>query len=369
MRRTLFQFLHGCAENALEMQTADGSMPGGCNGPWADPETPVRNTSHWLITFLRVFENSHDLRFRSAAQKAADYLLSEQSRPMGQNFLHRTNPQRDFCNGLIGPAWSIEALVAAGRALDLEEALRVSEQVFLLHPFLEEHGIWRTVNVDGSYGAVDPTFNHQLWFAASGALIADATGNVEIRERVRGFMNHLDWSFQVRNTGVIHHAMRPRSLPKRLYEEFGVRRQGRSYWKRQVPKEFGYHAFNLMGFGLLRSDTRDHPFWSSPAFRKSIELIERAEFRNALETSPYGYPYNPPGFEVPFAIQSFSDLVSEETRSEANLSSWLDWQLDRTWSVESGQMDRHTPDPLTLTARIYEASRLPDLPIGDPADD
>ncbi|MAG32822.1 MAG: agl cluster protein AglQ [Deltaproteobacteria bacterium] len=365
MTTTLFQFLHRCAADALEVQADDGSLPGGCNGPWADPETPVRNTGHWLIVFLRAFENSGDPRFRAAAHKAAAYLLSKQSRPMGRNFLHRTNPERDFCNGLIGPAWSIEALVAAGQALDLEEAFRASEEVFLLHPFLAEHGVWRGVNVDGSYGPIDPTFNHQLWFAASGSLVADATGNAKVRERVRGFMDHLDWSFQVRKNGSVRHGMRPRSLPKRLYEEFRILRQGRGYWKRQVPKETGYHAFNLMGFALLQTDTRDHPFWKTPGFAMAMQLIERDEYREELETSPYGYAYNPPGFEVPFAIQSFPDLVSEGTRAPTNLSHWIDRQLRKTWSIETRRMDRNTPDPTTLTARIYEACRLPDLAIGD----
>jgi hypothetical protein len=365
MSESLFQFLQRCAERAVRIQASDGSIPGGCNGPWADPETPVRNTGHWLITFLRVFEISGEVRFRSAAQATAEYLLSDASRPMGQNFLHRRNPERDFCNGLIGPAWSIEALVAAGHALDLDEAFRVSEEVFLLHPFNEAHGIWRLVNVDGSYGPVDQTFNHQLWFAASGSLIADATGNAEVRARVRSFMDHMDWSFRVRKSGAIQHGMRPRSLPKHLYQEFGNRRQGRTYWKKQVPKEFGYHAFNLMGFGLLLTDTRDHPFWTTPGFAKAMNLIECSEFRDELETSPYGYPYNPPGFEVPFAIQKFPDLVSGPTRSESNLSSWVERQLNKTWSSETGLMDRGTPDPVTLTARIYEACQLPDLAIGD----
>ncbi|WP_295101702.1 hypothetical protein [uncultured Candidatus Kuenenia sp.] len=38
---------------ALQLQAKDGSFPQGCNGPYHDPETPARNTAHWLITMLK----------------------------------------------------------------------------------------------------------------------------------------------------------------------------------------------------------------------------------------------------------------------------------------------------------------------------
>ncbi|MAE94851.1 MAG: agl cluster protein AglQ [Deltaproteobacteria bacterium] len=363
MPSSLFRFLHHCAEAALPRQRADGAMPGGCNGPWEDAETPVRNTGHWLITFLRVLETTGDPRFRAAAEKSAAYLLSDAARPMGASFWHRMNPERDFCNGLIGSAWTIEALAAAGDALGMEEAFGAAREVFLLHPYLEDEGVWRVVNVDGSRAGVDPTFNHQLWFAASGALLVDRTGDAVIRERVGGFMDHLGWSFQVRSNGAIVHGMRFRSLPRRLYQEFGIRRQGRAYWKAQVPKEIGYHAFNLMGFGLLHSSTSEHSFWRSDSFARAMALVGDTAFRDQLETSPYGYPYNPPGFEVPFAVLTFPALVDESTRAEENLSAWVDRQLAHTWSPETRQLDRNVPDAATLTARLYEAARLPDLPL------
>ena len=104
---------------ALQLQRADGSFPEGCNGPYHDSETPVRNTAHWLITMLKAFEISQAKPdFIDSAWRAVQYLLSPSARPMNATFFCRTNPEKDFCNGVIGQAWVIEALAIAGRKLN-----------------------------------------------------------------------------------------------------------------------------------------------------------------------------------------------------------------------------------------------------------
>ena len=52
---------------ALGLQSADGSMPAGYNGPYYDEETPVRNTAHWAITFMRCHEHTGKNEFKIAA--------------------------------------------------------------------------------------------------------------------------------------------------------------------------------------------------------------------------------------------------------------------------------------------------------------
>jgi hypothetical protein len=54
--RTLYDFLGSAADRGLRFQKEDGSFPPGYNGSYDDPETPVRNTGHWLITFLKAYE-------------------------------------------------------------------------------------------------------------------------------------------------------------------------------------------------------------------------------------------------------------------------------------------------------------------------
>ena len=58
--------------SSIELQANDGHMPAGHNGPYRDPETPVRNTSHYLISFIRAWELTLDERFKAAANKCLE---------------------------------------------------------------------------------------------------------------------------------------------------------------------------------------------------------------------------------------------------------------------------------------------------------
>ena len=44
------------AENSKKLQNEDGLFLQGHNGPYYDPETPVRNSGHWLIIFSKCYE-------------------------------------------------------------------------------------------------------------------------------------------------------------------------------------------------------------------------------------------------------------------------------------------------------------------------
>jgi hypothetical protein len=51
------------AEHGLARQDqATGAMPPGHNGPYQDPETPVRNTAHWIQTYLAANRMTGDER-------------------------------------------------------------------------------------------------------------------------------------------------------------------------------------------------------------------------------------------------------------------------------------------------------------------
>jgi hypothetical protein len=359
-RTLLSDVIVGCAEAALGDQRPDGSFPPGCNGPYRDPETPVRNTAHWLITFAKAHRISGRQDLLDATHRAAGYLIAPAGRPHDASFLCRTGADKDHCNGVIGQAWVIEALVAASDEFGVPCYRELAATVFLRHAFDEQLGLWHRLEVDGRTERIDATFNHQLWFAAAGALIeTDASG--PIGSRVARFLDcareaHLG----IGPHGRIAHKIRlPRPQDGRSSGRAPqpARRRPRS---RDVRREMGYHAFNLYAFALLRQRLPDHPLWSDPKLGAALRFANTERHVRALEDNEYAYPYNPVGFEVAFALQVFAPAHLRSPRTDYW---WVARQLDRTYDRHARRLSRGTEDAATSSARLYEATRLRDLEI------
>lgn len=351
----LYDLIVQTCESGLRLQDSrKGFMPAGHNGPYHDPETPVRNTSHWVILFLKAHEISGDNRYFDAARKALDYLCSREARPMGYTFHHRTNPKKDTCNGLMGQAWTCEALVYAGEYLDEQKYFDLAVEVFLLHPFNQDYGIWQRVATDGMTLPFDMTFNHQLWFGAIGSQLLNH--NESIRERVLRFIEYLPVHLRTYRSGLIVHPLILRfSLKQKAEYVKHLLKLRPGSRKALAHKAVGYHLFNLYGFSLIRERMPDLSFWDDRNFQKALRYAESREFRRALPSNPYGYPYNPPGFEMAYVMDIF-DRGEREQQSE-----WIKKQLKHSWEEESMFMERNTKDPLTHAARFYEATRLKNL--------
>ena len=364
----LYDILIQSATAALSLQDSEqGYMPPGHNGSYHDPETPVRNTAHWLITFLKAYDISGEWKFLEGAKQAVKYLCSSDIRPMGATFWHRKNPNKDFCNGLMGQAWTIEALTIAAENLEIPELLTIAEQVFLLHPIDHVSGGWRCVGVDGSYLGVDYTFNHQLWFAASGGLLAKTGQSCEVDQQVRQFLDGLTTLFEVHSYGLIRHMM-PFKLFSIEKKSQVLLKQARQLKKPQVfmqekeylrKKEVGYHGFNMYAFALLKQAYPEHVFWKSSKFLSTLNFIHSDYYTREIQTSKYGFPYNPPGFEIPFTLKTFHP----DSQSQAEQSRWISQQLNASYNFETDLMNKNTDDLMTHAARIYEATRLDNLPL------
>jgi len=380
---TLLQIILECVDGQLEqMNSNDCPVQPGHNGPYHDPETPVRNTGHWLITFSHTFEWTGDEKFRDAARRCADYLLSEPARPHGFSFHHRDQAGKDRCNGLIGQAWTFEALAEVSCLLGDPQYARLAEEVFFQHPFNEELGLWKRLEIDGRVLSEDPVFNHQLWFAACASLIAaDARG--EIRGRVTCFLDRLPANVTVLAGGLIYQIIqhlfekdldqkftlgtRAKQLARKCLHAFkGLRFPERSptkaetrveYGRKWAYKSVGYHAFNMYAFALLKQQIPGHSFWTTDRFREMIAYMRTDEYWQALEDNRYGYPYNPPGFEVPYSLVVLGDLDRDQLIEVTRR--WAGEQFRRCFNPQTGKMDRNTEDPETHTARLYELVRLP----------
>ncbi|OIB56008.1 hypothetical protein BBD46_21165 [Natrialba sp. SSL1] len=351
----------------------DGSISPGHNGLYGDKETPVRNTSHWLLTFSHLYQQTGNNSFRNAAERTSSYLRSQDSRPEGWTFHHRAEDGKDACNGLIGQAWTIEALAVAADALADRELAQLAEDVFLMHPQDERTGIWKRVEIDGRTLPFDATFNHQIWFAAAGGILANLSWtSSQIDTRVRRFLDELEQNLRLYPSGLVFHPLKPTDSLRRLLHLAWVderNRIGVTFGTSSIPlpsrkqqlrwKAIGYHAFNLYAFALLKQQYPDHSFWSSEKCTRSLNYITSSAYREKVWENEYGPAYNPVGFEVPFAMEVFDIGSADERRW------WITKQFNRHYNMNTNRMDRNTPDAETLTARLYQATRLSDIALPD----
>ena len=107
---------------------------------------------------------------------------------------------------------------------------------------------------------------------------------------------------------------------------------------------------------MLKQTLPDHSFWQSPEFARSVDYLLSDEFKNGISDNIYGFPYNPPGFEIPYSLSVLTDMSESEL---VEISSWwVNEQFKRCYNPKTRMMDRNTEDSLTHTARIYELANL-----------
>jgi len=371
------------ARNIVSYQFEDGSLPSGHNGPYFDKETRVRNTAHWAITLCKAHNLSRDPRFQKHALLAQKYLLSEETRPRRASFACRRSRIKDCCNGLIGQAWVSEALTVLADYFGSTTALDVACEVLLHHEYDKKVHLWHTYDVNGQSKTIDRTFNHQLWFAAVAYMVGNRLRNSTLINRARDFFQHLNETMALLEPGLIHHEIpsriRLRSLPfpskLRPYIFgsisdifFGLSGPQTENWRTKVThirqRSIEYLPFNLHGFALAYDESRDEDWWEDPWLQKVLRAafgyIEKERYYQEPCATGYGWPYNPIGFEVAYALYVFQDLLGVDGSIE-NLRPWVKRQIGNNWDPARGLVERNTDDPAVLSARLYEATRLPDM--------
>jgi hypothetical protein len=355
MPKKLDELLEASAKDGLRKQRADGSMPSGCNGPYRDPETPTRNTAHWLFLFASRFAVTGDIIWKHAGSKAIEYLVSSMARPGGKTFHCRDKEGKDSCNGLVGQAWVIESLLMAAEAFGCQDCYKLAEEVFLLHPWDGNVGIWQRVEVDGTVLSYDRTFNHQLWFAAAGGLL---TKTPLAQKRAVIFLEKVAAVVQLYPDGVIFHASALGELkdylkdgPKPFLRELKSRIKNTTRWSTLYSKSVGYHGFNLYALAMLKKTFPEASFWGTEKFRDLLAAHGREEFIRAVKCSEFGYRYNISGIEIAYAVETFY-------QDSLEASTWLNRQLDETYLCETQCLSLGAADPNTAMARIYQAARL-----------
>jgi hypothetical protein len=334
----------------------------GCNGPRLVPDNGLRNAAHWTIAFAWAYRQTGAVTFKEQMLRLLEKITSPELRPYGYSFLHIPNYHSPG-NGLIGQAWVLEALLTASSVLEDQRYADLAHQVFSMHPFCLENALWHVRKPDGDIAPVHTSLNQQIWFAAMGAMLVQR-GYREHRETIQKFLDRLESHMHILSGGLLGMKIAAATRDARLDELITrIRRLYHRLRGKSVRPLFsyretsvGYHAFTLYGLALLKDAYPQHAFWRSRKLLLSCEWGFSENHKRALKRNRFAMGYNPSGFEIPFAMQSLVEL-DEDTLS-AQSEWWLSEQIGRHFNPTTGQFDRSTADAATLTARVYEATRL-----------
>jgi hypothetical protein len=187
---------------------------------------------------------------------------------------------------LVGQAGPIWALTRAAETFDRQEARDIAEDVFELHPFNDQLGLWEIIEIDGSKQSFDRTLNHQIIFAAAAANLVPESGIAE--RRIRQFLNNLKTNMQLHFDGLIKHYVRPPVMdmlrevaraPRRRYNMLinEALYHYYSYSKKRKKKERGYQTVNLEALSRLRLVFKNHEFWDSTRLSDCLEYLRDNE--------------------------------------------------------------------------------------------
>lgn len=345
------EWVESAARHSLSKQdSTNGYLPAGHNGPYFDPETPVRNTAHYLYLYSSLYERTQSHVWYKAAENAINFLKSESARPHGKTFYCRDKQGKDKCNGLVGQAWVIEALVKAAKVFERTDCYKLAEEVFLLHPWNDGCSIWSRVEIDGNVLPIDRTFNHQLWFAMSGAML---TKTPLAQDRAKSFLNDVARKVEMYDNGVIFHNSQLGMLMnyRHLGWRFFLRQLKAKIVKPKLmqdlySKSVGYHGFNLYAFSMLKQLLPDEPIWQSNLSNRWINACEKSEFIETLKLSQYGYFYNVSGLEIAVANEVF---LNDKNNAQTWISRQIKYSLDR----DNQSFTRNVADINTALSRIY----------------
>lgn len=338
----------------LSIQSSDGSMPSGRNGPHQHRMTPVRNTGHWSVLFSKLYLQTGDSRWEEATRKSIDLIIDKKYHPLKGAFWERKEAYRSSTNGLIGQAWTLEAIHSAGAALNETRYLEVAERVVKLHPFDWERYLWQEIDLAGVPQDVGATLNQQIWFTAQALTILP---DKEKKEEATAFLDHLPENSRIRKSGLFYTGI---YFPSRgRFQKMGqLRKAVKQSLKadNRLEIDAGYHIFTLLGLALLSRQLPAHPYFQRRDVVKSLCYAFSKEYEELLEDNRYGYPYNVPGLELPIVWETFENLIPKDS-IELTVNAFKK-QLREYYSYTDKPRGVPVCDADTLMARFYEITRL-----------
>lgn len=358
----------------LELVLKNSKIKNGWNGPYYDYETPLRNVSHWIVTFSIYYKQTKDIRYYNAIKILCNDYYNEIYIPDGKSCTCRIKCGKDKTNGLIGQAWVIEGLIAAAQTLSDDSYYDKAVNLFQAQRFDRKYNMWSVIETNNDDRGFDNTYNHQLWFAAAGSQILDYRYDKVIDEEIKLFLKESENLMVVHSNGLLfHYAKYYPSIRKKLWF-YKVYYKANKGLKKEIPslvyKEEGYHLFSIYAFAILYTRYEKESFFKSSKFKKILNYSFKKNFLKKLSNADrkldntnigrivdgdfnaYSYPYNSPAFEMPYIMKIFNEHYDSNTINEL-----LNEQFRITYDKTRKGFNKNTEDKHTLNARIYELVR------------
>lgn len=372
-------YIRLAGKQLIENYLKSGHVATGINGPYDDPETEVRNLAHLVVITAIECISYNIIEYRNIVARMADELLSMVSTDGTYKMRQKTG--KDQCNGVIGHAWLNEGLLYAykvtGNKKYIDEAVRICR----IHDFQPKLGLWGRPLMGNNDSAIDYTFNHQLWFAASLAEVLTVVDDIDLKKQLYRFLSCLKQNLKLKSNGRIAHSIYSRIRRKEALKmrikmaiEFLKESIGRPSLR---YKEVGYHVFNLMAFARLYNAYPGYVFFNSKSFNKICSYLNDTNFQMELETANlqmdgsshgnsltdeekslniYGYPYNVVGFEIAYCKKILGNKINSQTAEKL-----ISKQFELTWDNDIKCFGNLCHDKHTVNYRIYEYYRYIEL--------
>jgi hypothetical protein len=316
------------AESNIKLQKKDGSFLQGHNGPWNDKDTPLRVTSHISILMIKAYKISKNKVFRDSAMKAALYITKNCNRPYGYSFYCRDGKNK--CNGLIGQAWVIEALIELSIFFNKKKMIDIATEVILKHKFNIKKKLWHNLEIDGKILNINKTINQQIWFSFMVFKISKITKNASLKKNVDLFLKNLHKNISFNEK--INHLVP--GIHNMMFNK----------------EAKGYLSFLLMGLAhFYNIDKKSLDNKIINYIKKSISFLNNKIYNS---NTKYAWSYNPTGIEVAYIINTFS-FNSKKTSKQ-----WIEKQLTKNYDFDTNLLNKNTNDKNTLISRIYELTYL-----------
>lgn len=296
----------------LILQDEKGKLPSGYNGPHQHEMTPVRNISHWAITFSFLYKKTSDNKYKKAAEKCYNILMSKEFRKEKCNYISRTQSNKNAYNGLVGPAWVIESFYFGHLYLEDVNLIEHAHDFVKLFHFDFNKCLWNNLDENGVNAEIEETLNQQIWFTACASKINSIVKDSDLELRINKFNSKILDKIMTTRKNIMRIRISKSFLRDIKYRILNCNN------KELREKEFSYHIFTLVAFGYLKEDYPDLPMWKSKKFQKYLDALNNAKLKLSMETNNYGYGYNMTGFELMYLKKVFQidikDLKYFETK-------------------------------------------------------